>query len=434
VRWVDPRVVVLVVAFPLLLVAVLTPADSYALLYRTEKHIGLPFLVIGLYGYCALFAGMLIPDRQHPDSEPQLQAMLHYARRAVVPLFAVTVFGYAVWWMVALANVGGPGGLLQLTLQTLTLQGGSQVLRREVFTSVSGITTLTQVGILYATVEAFLWRLDRSRHRGALVRASVIGVLALCRVVLNSERLALIEIVLPVVVVMLGRPGGLPGRRIGGIAPLLGLPALFSLFAVGEYFRSWANFYQARYSGPYLQFAAERLLGYYTTALNNAAIYVEFQETQMMNRTVTSLLRFPGTGGSISSLYDRLFRAPETLTNQQLLQEYGNPEFNNVALLGQLHNDFTILGMGLAAAIIGLVTISLYRSFKHGQIIGMLLYPTWFIGIVDVSRTYYWINQRYFPVLLFALITLALFHTRSERSSTRSVQSVRPQSAMRSSR
>jgi hypothetical protein len=413
--WLNPRIIVGVLALPLLLIAYLVPAESYRLLFRTSKHIGIEFLLIGALGYLAFLIGTLAPDRRGPTQRPQVEEMRQLAAGAVVPLFAVTCAGYAIWTFVGMANAGGPLPLLELVMKTVTLQGGASTLKREIFTSVPGVTTLTQVGVLYVTVEALLWKFNGAMSAPARIRMSVIGGLVLLRVLVISERLALIELVIPVAVVMLGAPSGAGARGwTGPRAMLVAGLGVFSLFAVGEYFRSWATFYRDFYSGPYLQFAAERLLGYYTTALNNGAIYVSFQETQVARATAANLLEFPVVGGELAAAYDRALTVPGTLNHGQLLDTYGTQEFNNVALIGQLHNDFTVAGMALMAALLGLITMSLYRSFVHQQIAGMLLYPSWFIGVLEISRIYFWANQRYFPVLLFALLVLLFYRRRPE--------------------
>jgi hypothetical protein len=43
------------------------------------------------------------------------------------------------------------------------------------------------------------------------------------------------------------------------------------------------------------------------------------------------------------------------------------------------------------------------------RLLGTLLYPSWFIGVLEIPRIFYWSDQRYFPVLAFLLFSLILF-------------------------
>ena len=53
----------------------------------------------------------------------------------------------------------------------------------------------------------------------------------------------------------------------------------------------------------------------------------------------------------------------------------------------------------------GLLTGLIFRSFVHGNFVGMLLYPSWFVGILEMPRVFYIAEVHYFPIMI---ITLAL--------------------------
>lgn len=385
------------------------PEESYLTLYGTDKHIDLNFLVVGLLIYAGFMAGSFFVIRA--GSESQETDVVRYCRWVVWPLFVLTLAGYVTWFASAALNAGGPGALLSVFASSVsgTDGGATYYIKEELFQTVPGITTLTQLGILYVTAEALLW-VNRASSRGAtLARFAPLLGFTLVRALLVSERLALIEIVVPIGVVLLSRARWtLVRRSLVHFAPLLAGLGVFALFAVSEYFRSWSSHYQYYYTGTYLNFAAERFIGYYATALNNAAVYYNYEPVRPLLSTLNSVLEFPVLGGFAQAVYTVSFGAPR-VSHEQLLTTYANVEFNNVSMVGLLLNDFTVFLAPLAAFVIGMVSFSIYTSFVQGRMLGLLLYPSWFIGLLEISRIYYWPAGRYFPVLAFLAISLILF-------------------------
>jgi hypothetical protein len=189
-------------------------------------------------------------------------------------------------------------------------------------------------------------------------------------------------------------------------APGLGAAGVAVLFAVAEYVRSW-SFYRASYDGPYLRFAAERLAGYYATALNNAAAQVTGGEpTGPLVFTLESALHAPVVGTFVQGV---MRTDPGALERWRttLLSTQANPEFTNVAPFALWVNDAGVIGAPLLAFALGAVTAGIHRGWARGDGLGLLLYPSWFVGLLELSRVYYWANQRYVPTLA-AIVTIAL--------------------------
>lgn len=405
--WLHPNFSVLLLGLPLLLIAYLTPESSYLTLYRTQKYLDPEFVVVGLIVYLSFIIGSFFAAGT--DAEPQGRDIVLYCRWFVWPLFFVTVFGYLIWFASGVISAGGIGPLLgALSFQFSGVPGATDYVKFVLFRTIPGVTTLTQVGVLYAPVEALLWVRGGSDRRLALLRFSLIVVLAFLRAVVISERLAVLEIIVPVFVV-LATAAQLKGRfrSFIRVAPLfIGLGA-FVLFSFGEYFRSWA-FYHTIYAGSYLRFAAERFLGYYTTALNNAAVVYYHEPPHPLRFTFNDLFEFPIVGNFISKAYEYAGgRVWENSLN--VLGIYANPEFNNVPMIGLLLNEASVFLAPVVAFLLGILSASLYRSFTRGRLVGALLYPSWFVGLLEISRIYYWADGRYFPALAFAIVTIAVY-------------------------
>lgn len=407
--WLKPRYVVLLLAIPTLVGAYLTPEDAYLVLYETRKYVDLGFLLLGLLLYAAFFVGSLFAVG---GTRPQERILISYCRTFVWPLFTLTMTGYLVWFASAALRAGGPIALLGAFSRVLFTDdpGFSDYVKFEIFATLPGFTTLTQLGILYATVEALLWVRGRSARHTALMRAATVGSFTLSRAIFLSERVALIEVAVPVIVVFAAAVGfgGLRGRLVK-FAPVFLVPMVFALFAIGEYFRSW-KFYDALYDGTYLQFAAQRLLGYYTTAVNNAALLYYQEPLHPLRHTLASLFEFPGLGGVVGEAYGNLFGGTfDQESYAALLERFANPEFNNISLIGLLLNEYSVFLAPVAAFVLGVIAASFYGSFVNGRVVGLLIYPSWFIGVLEISRVYSWTAGRYFPVLAFLVLSLLLF-------------------------
>src|SRR5215210_2350400 len=88
--WLDPRVAILFLGIPLLIGAYLVPRDTYLTLYRSEKHVDLYVVAVGLIVYLAFIVGASLSRGR--DRRPQEGDVLGYCRTFVWPLFALTIF------------------------------------------------------------------------------------------------------------------------------------------------------------------------------------------------------------------------------------------------------------------------------------------------------------------------------------------------------
>ena len=418
--WLHPGVVALLLGVPLTFIAYLTPESTYFTLYRSPKTVDSEFVVIAVVIYLCFIVGSFFASGSATESQEE-DALL-YCRWFVQPLFFITLFGYLAWFGNGILT-SGIGPVLTEIHEVLFEQefGSSDELKVELFPTIPGVTTLTQVGILYMTVEALLWVWKGSDRRSALARFAVIALLVVFRSILLSERLALVELVIPVVVIF-ATTSRLRAyhNRLMQVAPVFLALVVFVLFALGEYFRSW-TFFRPLYHGAYLQFAAERFMGYYTTAINNAAVFYHYEPLHPLRYTFSDVFEFPILGSFFSVRYAAVFGESSTYETLSLLERYANPEFNNVPITGALVNDFSAILAPVAAFVLGVLSASLYRSFLRGRLVGVLVFPSWYVGILEIPRIYYWANVRYFPFLALLAITLFAFALakKSLRSSSK---------------
>jgi hypothetical protein len=136
---------------------------------------------------------------------------------------------------------------------------------------------------------------------------------------------------------------------------------------------------------------ASRLFGYYATALNNGAAAMELQPTFYRPAATALLLdNIPFLKSDPYALsYDQSWRI--------FLMRYG---------------DIVDYGAGLGVLLwfgLGLLLGSMARGFREGRIWATVLYPVWYIGIIEMLRIFYWGDGRFKvpliagPILVFYL-------------------------------
>lgn len=349
----------------------------------------------------ALGAALVLGSRPLRPRPGRWPALTEREERLLVKvgtfLVVLTAIGYAafVWtaWQSGLST--------QRILSTFGSEGlvGGDV-KRSIYT-IPGLTTLTQCGLASVVVSAIL--LSQRFKRKQLIQLLLVVGLALPRAFLRSERLAFLELVVPIVVVIVFRLSYNPRlRRIVGLLPVIGLPFLITVFAGAEYFRSWVYF-RSRTSVPFAQWSLERLAGYYSTALNNGALELVHKPA---GRWPYQLMAAVWTAPGISNqnLYQRLSGFDYTQEFKDLLRNYGNPDFNNSSGLAAPFVDLGTVGGLIFLFGCGIALGLMYRSFKESSYFGMIAYPIFFIGLVELPRIMDWTHGRIVPAWLAAAV------------------------------
>jgi hypothetical protein len=217
--------------------------------------------------------------------------------------------------------------------------------------------------------------------------------------------LAILELIIPAVAVlaMLWSSRADWVSRATRLAPVIFAPAVLLVFGAFEYSRSWV-FYQARSGGSFLDFAIERLSGYYTTAYNNGQMLYLFEHSpgRLPLRTLEVLWTAPGIDQV--GLYDRLSPGASGALGDLLAQK-ANPEFNNPCGLCDPFLDWGAFGGLVWWAVAGLLLGLAYRAFCNGSTVWILAYPPLVTGLFEVPRYLYWTQGRLAPALVALLLT-----------------------------
>jgi oligosaccharide repeat unit polymerase len=414
--WLHPFWIVAVPLVVISLAAYLLPEPDYRESWRTAKAFSDSDLLLCLAVAAAFSVGCLVASWIDAGFAPRHRLApgprdAGVSRRELSILFSfafiVTIVGYAIWF----GSIIRQGGIGMFTNVILGGGGAPDVLKKSAQDSmVTGVTTFTQFGMGTALLGTYLG--FASGWRSVRWRLLLLFVLTLVRAVFLSERLSLIEIMLPPAILMIrvigfGRPGSAL-RRFLIVAPIAGILGLYVLFTVTEYFRSWSSFYAARSEQSLFSFSLLRLLGYYVTALNNGAI--EWQAHGALHfpySTMEWLWRFPVVGRVLAGMLGGT-NNPEDV-RQALLGGEGNPELSNPSGIFVVFTDLGITGALLYFTCFGFLARLLYGSYRRGSLLGLFLYSFLFTGLTEQVRIMYLTTGRAFPtwVLLFVVVLLS---------------------------
>lgn len=401
--WSCPEIALALISVPVAIATYLIPGTAFLQEWRTPKFFDGDYLMMcfaAIVTFCAscaaarFLAGRLSP----PDPAADWRDSLNWdAVRIVFQVAAaLTIVGYLAWGGAAILR----GATLSLVLDILGGSKGAASRMKEVYlVTVPGVTTLTQFGIPAMVLGCIA--LTRFHVRQVAPQMVALFVFAFVRAILNSERLAIIELAVPGVVVAAAlqstrtvRPWWLSGRALA-VAPVMGFVVVFALFGASEYFRSWINFY-AGGERSFLEFVATRFTGYYATALNNGAYLCRrLLPLEYPFFSVHFLWRFPILNQIAGTMFSNPFEREDDLLD--ILAGGANPEFNNGGGLLLPFIDWGFPGGLLFWFAAGITAGISYTSFRRFQVAGLLTYPIFFIAIIEAPRVLYASEGRVFP-------------------------------------
>ena len=333
--------------------------------------------------------------------------------RVSTALAAATLLGY-IGFVVLIVRAG---------ISPAELFGGSDdesalPLKARIGT-VPGVTTLTQLGI--ATVVVSTTSLAQKFSWRECVKVALVVGLAVPRAYIYSERLALLELVIPIAVIFATKLSATRGRSrvVSQTIPVFGVAIVVAMFGLFEYFRSW-TFYREHGQTSFLDFAINRFAGYYATALNNGELVLD--HLRWPNRWPYDTLEFFWTAPGVESsgLYEKIsgYAPPYNRTDQSayfdVLRHYANAEFNNPSGYTAPFVDYGIVGGLSYILMVGFAIGLLYSGFRRGRPLALLLYPVAFIGLVEMPRYLYWVQGRT-TYTWIALLAISVWLAKGER-------------------
>lgn len=332
----------------------------------------------------------------------------HYRIRRLAPFLrgalVLSLVAYIGWFAAGALRAGGPVQLVQTWLTN------PFAVKTELLRTVPGLTTLTQLAVA-AIPLALAFGLLR---RGSALRplAFTIVVLAAARSLVFSERLALLELVVPVTYLLLaGRRVAVPKAVVWGIGVAV---AVVAVFTATELRRTYV--YTHNFSWSHV---TARFFGYYVTSIDNGSMAIDrhpaatpFAETgQILWRfPLVSSIRaddFPGIG-TVSLRYEDIFgRDPDTFWTSTLAEEGLSQEYNVFTTPGFLAADFGWLALPVLL-LLGFYSGTLFTRARSSPF-HRALYAVWLVGLLEFMRIMYFFDTRAFPAyLVFGAVYLSI--------------------------
>jgi len=321
--------------------------------------------------------------------------------------WSLVMLANAIWYMMAIKR-GFSLAMIKENLGSDDKSVGVEYLKTEIFETIPGVTTATQFGMTCAVMAVYLFAQEkRPRYLFAL---GCIILTTLGRSFFRAERLALIETVIPAIVTAVWvfyRSGRVISRRTDLLirySPILFLIVGITIFGFFEYFRSWK--YYRNEQTNFTSFVLDRFTGYYATSYGNAALVINEKpnvrfEVPLPYFTLHFFWNFPLTQSLCN--YEQITGMDVYPAWMNHIGKYGNMEYNTHSGLTYPLLDFGI-PLGCAAWImIGYGVGLVYRWFQAGSLVGILLYPLFWVCLLDFPRTCLLFSGRYFPSYLLVL-------------------------------
>jgi len=409
----SPLSLVVFVYVPLLMLYVVSSRTVFATDFGSRKTLswtGFAYFALALLAFAAgaKAGGDVVRARARARPPATESELTSGQRRSLAVLLeaslVLTIGAYALWFTRGIVRAGGITQLIDIW------RTDPHRIKGEILTTLPGVTTLTQLAVAsIPLVIAFgLFR------RGSAIRMLVVVVFALAavRTILFSERLAFIELVVPIAFLVVS-PKKVTIPRVVVYA-LAFLAAAMMFFAITELRRTYVythNFSASR--------STTRFFGYYLTSVNNGmAVIDEYPARTPFYSSGEFLWLFPGLRdlrvehlpavGTISLRYRDAFGVdPESFWPQAFAAQGLDYEFNVFTAPGYLAADFGWAGL-IGVFGLGLLSGRLYRksevsAYHRG------LYAVWLVGLFEFMRILYFVSTRVFPAyLVFAAAYLIL--------------------------
>jgi oligosaccharide repeat unit polymerase len=430
-RLFSPLTLVAALYVPLLCIFVVASPQLFQREFRSAKHLtaaAVTFYVASL----ALFALGAAAGRRRELRRPLRTAFERaaedhaYTTRRLAPfirgLFVLAITAYLGWFAIGSARAGSPIELVRIWLSN------PFYVKTVLLRTIPGLTTLTQVAVAALPLALAFGLLGRRSALRPL--AFTLVTLAAARTLIFSERLAVLELVVPIAYLLLeNRKVEAPKAVLWGLGLAL---AVIVIFGATELRRTYV--YTHDFSTTHV---AARFFGYYVTSINNGSVVIDrYPAATPIANTGQMLWQFPGITsvraddaplvGTFALGYSDLFhRDPPTFWRHVFAAEGLSAEYNVFSTPGYLAADFGWLALPVLF-LLGLYSGTLYTRAKSSAF-HRALYAVWLIGLLEFMRIMYFFDTRLLPAYL---VFGAVYVSIARRARMGAVRSLPPPDAV----
>lgn len=366
------------------------------------RAVGLVLLVVA-YGAGSHFGFHLRTRR------PGRHHAVEFGDRTLVVLFLITIAAYVVWFSSLIAHPAAIAGVF-------LLHKGAIYTSRGLLGTTPGITTFTQAGIVFSSIVGVRLMAGGHLSHRMWTLFYVLLAITLFRVVVMSERLAIIEFMVPMLPFIVARIYKRKSLRWAiWLGPFFAVSTLIVFFGVTEYFRSWINHY-SDVDSSYFEFVINRIGVYYTYAINTGfgVLNAHQDGSWFPVYSFSWLLNIPGVANIV--------HISQTQRLAAFLSLYGDAQFNNVSGVVTWVIDFGWIGATLVAVANGTLIGMAWRGYVRGEGLLRYLYPVLAVGMFDMIREPYLGQGRSFlPIVLMLVCYYCVRTSRGRRRHARAV-------------
>ena len=417
--WANPMVLMLISLCVVAYVVLFVGPSQYEM-WKTAQHVtpadGPIVLGILVAAVCGGIVGRCVVMRPTATA-PHLEETQRFLRTRIVTVFlyaffALTVAGYALWIAKAVQS-----GLTIGTLQAVVQgdPGAITELKRNAQPT-AGVTTFTQCGTLVAVLGIVRSRLTGKR---ATILIITVLLLSLVRFLFYAERIAFLEVAVPAIILTVAL---LPARvrwpyarrMVIRVFPVVAVAVVFGLFALGEYFRSWA-FVRQETDQTFVGYIASRFISYYATATNNGALYGRIANEKGIQHTAFyAFYNFPGEPFGVDTVDGTSFDQWWALQ----LETSANPTLTNIGTVFPLVGELSLTSVIVVFFVLAFLTTVLFRQAARGHLLSLLIVPILCFAFMELPRISYLTLGRSVPMFLGLLMLWLVFDLWKAAGST----------------
>lgn len=390
----------------------------YKPLFTYEKYISLS----GILNYCLFFiliitaAFIAEKTRLAPIKLPSLERfrLEHNEQGSAIMKEALILASIAMaaqlLWIGRMVSQEGLASLFQM----LVIDHDFAMFKIKVVnhTTLSGITTFTQLGMIASGMYAlYVFGLKKRSSLWIWLFILFPGVL---RGMFFSERLALMEVVIPIIIMAIV----FQKIKLSVTKIVLGITSFVLFFSLAEGLRSYSYYskHGMAQDGIY-SYGFARFVDYISSSVNHSMAMVDLSNrvigfpSILFNSVITLVSRSPDSG--ISNFIGSKGAQQAYLNVKNSV--YSAPDYTNMGFFGSIFQDAGYLYI-FYAILYGVILGLAYKGLKNYEYGWMAVYPIMIISMLESYRIPYLFDVRaFYPLLYMVVRYLAVSYVKQKK-------------------